>query len=124
MKGAKWLTIAVLAVASAATSRADWNDLRKGLDPQATLAAVGTPIIASQSKSRVHATWTYDAGGYIQFEQGRVAHWQAPKAAAGAALSAAPVTSAPVVAAAPAAATRAQRPATNPATTRRYVIVR
>jgi len=124
MKGVKWLTTAVLAVASAATSRADWDDLRPGLDQQATLAAVGTPIIASHSRSRVHATWTYDAGGYIQFEQGRVAHWQAPKAAAGGALNAAAVASAPVAAVTPVAATRTQRSAPKPATTRRYVIVR
>lgn len=128
MKGAKWLAISVLAVASAVTSRADWGEMRKGLDQQATLAAVGTPIIASQSRSRVHATWTYDSGGYIQFEQGRVAHWQAPRAMAGAALNAAAEGSAPVAAAtavAPAATTtRTQQAATRPATTRRYVIVR
>ena len=121
------MTACVLAVASAVTARADWSELQKGLDEEATLAAVGRPIIASQSKSRVHATWTYDSGGYVLFELGRVAHWQAPKAAGGGAsnLNAVAAMNAPVVAvAAPAATARTQRTAPKPAAPRRYVIVR
>lgn len=79
MKRMQLMTALLLALASGLTARADWSDMRAGLDEKATLAAVGAPIIASRSKSRVQATWTYDAGGYIQFERGRVAHWQVPK---------------------------------------------
>ena len=79
MKRAKLITALAIALASAAPSWASWSEVRAGLDEKATLAAVGVPIIASRSKSRVHATWTYDLGGYIHFERGRVAFWQAPR---------------------------------------------
>ncbi len=62
--------------------RADWGQLQAGLTEKAARAAVGAPLIASRSKSRVQATWTYDAGGYVQFERGRVTHWTAPRGAA------------------------------------------
>lgn len=59
--------------------RADWGRMQAGLTERAARAAVGAPLIASRSSSRVHAMWTYDAGGYVQFERGRVTHWVAPR---------------------------------------------
>lgn len=108
------LALAMASVASATPSRADWTQLRKGIDENAAVAAVGAPMIASRSKSRMHSTWTYDFGGYVQFEAGRVVHWSAPQLPAG-------VTELPKM---QAVAARSWSPAPKPTGTTRYVIVR
>ena len=59
--------VTVAAVFGAATAWAGWSDLKVGLDERAVLAALGQPIIVSRGSNGVHATWTYDWGGYVQF---------------------------------------------------------
>jgi hypothetical protein len=119
MKRAKLITALGIALASAAPSWAGWDEVRAGLDAQSALAAVGAPIIASRSKSRVQARWTYDLGGYIHFERGRVAFWQAPRGGveSGANL-AATFAAAPVVSAMP------EKPVAKPTAKRQLVMVR
>ena len=118
MKRAKLITALGIALASAAPSWAGWGDLRAGLDEKATLAAVGVPFIASRGKSRVQARWTYDLGGYIHFERGRVAFWQAPRGGLESGANSAAFAAAPAVSPAP-AQTGVKRPAT-----RQLVVVR
>lgn len=120
MKRAKFITALAIALASAASSwAAGWNDLRAGLDEKSTLAAVGTPIIASRSKSRVHSTWTYDKGGYIQFERGKVAYWQMPQGGRDQAAS-----NQPALSAAPVAQSAPVQSVAKPTLSHRLVIVR
>ncbi len=61
---------------SCGAARAQWADLKAGQDAQAVAKALGTPLIASQNKGGVHSTWTYDRGGYVMFEKGRVTFWR------------------------------------------------
>lgn len=74
----KRLVLLVLLVCVCATARADWADVREGIDAQAVMAAVGVPLLVNASKTKRQVTWTYDDGAYILFENGRVRFWQAP----------------------------------------------
>jgi hypothetical protein len=75
----KTLMIFVLLVISAASARADWKTLKEGQEKAAALQTVGVPLLMSKSRSGLQETWTYDSGGYILFERGRVRYWEAPK---------------------------------------------
>ncbi len=79
MNGAmkRFVVIALLLVASA---RADWRGVKEGLGPQAVINHVGRPLIESRVRHGLLVTWTYDNGGYILFENGRVLYWQMPQA--------------------------------------------
>jgi hypothetical protein len=77
----KTLMIFALMIVSAAIARADWETLKEGQEKDEALQAVGVPLIMSKSRSGLQETWTYDSGGYILFERGRVRYWAAPKAA-------------------------------------------
>lgn len=61
--------------------RAQWADLKPGQDAEAVAKALGQPLIASHNKGGVYSTWTYDRGGYVMFEKGRVTFWQPSKKA-------------------------------------------
>lgn len=73
--------VIVLLLLTAACAKADWKEVKEGLPHQAVLKAVGEPLMASKSKSGLQVKWTYDRGGYVIFEAGRVRFFQAPKAA-------------------------------------------
>jgi hypothetical protein len=68
----------VLAAMCVATARADWKDLKQGMDRAAVLRAVGTPLLENKGRS-VAQVWTFDAGGYVIFEGGRATFWEQPK---------------------------------------------
>lgn len=60
-------------------ARAAWSDISEGLDQASAKSQVGVPLITNQSRDGKLQTWTYDHGGYIYFEHGRVRFWQAPR---------------------------------------------
>ena len=62
--------------------RAEWSDLRDGIDARAVLRAVGQPLIRSRARAGLFETWTYDRGGYAMFVRGRLLYWHAPKSSA------------------------------------------
>ena len=76
----KRLVLVLLFAGVCASARAEWSDVREGIDVQAVLAAVGTPLMVSKSRTGLQVTWTYDEGGYVLFENGRVRFWQPPAA--------------------------------------------
>ncbi len=60
-------------------ARADWKDLKPGMDQQTAWKCAGTPMLLN--KARGSEVWTYDHRGYIMFEGGRVTYWEQPKTA-------------------------------------------
>lgn len=74
--------ILVLFACAAGSARADWQRVKEGLDQKAVLALIGPPMLANKSRSGRQQSWTYDAGGSISFENGRVRFWQAPRVTA------------------------------------------
>ena len=62
-----------------ASLHAAWRDLKPGIDRQQTIVAIGDPLFVN--KSRGYETWTYDRGGCVAFEAGRICYWQPPKPA-------------------------------------------
>lgn len=72
------LMLLLLALSCGAV-RAQWTDLKPGQDTQTVAKALGQPLIVSQNKGGVYSTWTYDRGGYVMFEKGRVTFWQPSK---------------------------------------------
>ncbi len=75
----KRVVLLLLFLVSGALARADWSDVREGMDGEAVLVFVGTPLIVSKSRSGAQETWTYDDGAYVLFERGRVSFWSAPR---------------------------------------------
>ncbi len=71
-------TIAIIFVLAASCARADWKDLKEGLDPTTAEHCVGAPLFGNRSRGGTFVTWTYDNGGFIFFENGRVHFWQPP----------------------------------------------
>jgi hypothetical protein len=69
----------VLAAMCIATARADWKDLKPGMDRAAVQRAIGVPLIENKGRTIVQI-WTYDSGGYVLFEGGRAKFWEPPKA--------------------------------------------
>lgn len=56
--------------------RADWSDLKPGMDANLARACVGMPLFGTNG--RATQQWNFDHGGYILFERGRVIYWQQP----------------------------------------------
>jgi len=75
----KKIVVIALLMVSCAGARADWRDVKEGLDPKAVFETVGRPLIESRARGGLLVTWTYDNGGYILFENGRVLYWQPPE---------------------------------------------
>lgn len=69
----------------AASARAEWADVKQGMDQPTVMQALGAPILMNKGKAGAEV-WTYDRRGYIQFQYGRVMWWDAsrpdPRAAA------------------------------------------
>ncbi|PTX91461.1 hypothetical protein [Opitutus sp. ER46] len=59
-------------------ARADWCELRAGMDRDSAWRCAGVPLLQNEARGG-NAMWTYDRCGYIIFERGRVAYWDAPK---------------------------------------------
>lgn len=77
----KRISFVLLLLVSAAWARADWKNVKEGVPQQTVLRTVGAPLMMTKSKTGLQVTWTYDRGGYILFEAGRVRYWQAPRPA-------------------------------------------
>jgi hypothetical protein len=73
------IVLLALLCLTVAHARAAWSDLKEGLDPKAVMLLVGQPLIANQARGGALITWTFDDGGYILFENGRLKFWQAPR---------------------------------------------
>ena len=71
------LAIAAIGLSAVATARAGWTNLKVGMDQEAAYKAAGMPLM--QIYGHGCGVWTYDRSGYIQFQSGRVAYWEAPK---------------------------------------------
>lgn len=78
------LSIILLALV-AGVARADWKDLKAGMDQNAAAAAVGMPLMQNRGRGGAQV-WTYDSQGFIQFQSGRVTYWEKSKPAASKAL--------------------------------------
>ncbi len=70
---------ALLFLLLASAAQAAWADIKAGLDQKTTREQVGVPLIQNKARQAAIETWTYDDGGYILFENGRVRYWQAPR---------------------------------------------
>lgn len=69
-----------LAMVLATAARAEWKDLKEGMDAPTALQCIGAPLLVNQGRTVSQLwVWTYDLGGYVQFEHGLVTYWQAPK---------------------------------------------
>jgi hypothetical protein len=55
--------------------RAGWTELAPGLAGDAVVRALGVPLVQSHGGGGRWAVWTYDAGGCVLLEHGRVTHW-------------------------------------------------
>lgn len=73
------LGLVLLLGASALAARAEWRELQEGQDYKAVKDSVGEPLIVCRGRNGAQETWTYDCGAYVQFENGRVSFWQAPR---------------------------------------------
>ena len=80
MKTCMLIGVFVFSLVATAAKGADWKDLRRGCEKQVVLEAVGAPLMINKSKTGRQETWTYDCGGYIIFENGRVSYWQPSRA--------------------------------------------
>ena len=65
-------------VALATAARAEWADVKPGMDTAAVLRCVGAPLMQSKNRGLVQI-WTYDHRGYIEFANGTVSYFEAPK---------------------------------------------
>jgi hypothetical protein len=74
----KAVLVLLLAVLSGAAARADWKELRPGMDRAAVLRALGAPLLENKGRAS-SAEWTYDCGGYVMFAGGRATFWETPK---------------------------------------------
>jgi hypothetical protein len=75
----KAIVASFLALLVSSTVSAAWGDLRLGMDEKAVLQRVGMPLMQNRGKGGA-ATWTYDCGGHILFQNGRVTFWDEPDA--------------------------------------------
>ena len=65
-------------VALATAARAEWADVKPGMDTATVLRCVGAPLMQSKNRGLVQI-WTYDHRGYIEFANGTVSYFEAPK---------------------------------------------
>lgn len=70
--------ILIIALLLVSCARADWKDLKVGLDPQTAAELVGAPLFQNRTRGGTMVNWVFDNGGFILFENGRVKFWQAP----------------------------------------------
>jgi hypothetical protein len=70
--------VAIIFLLAASCVRADWKDLKEGLDLAAAEQCVGAPLFGNQSRGGTYVNWVFDNGGYILFECGHVRFWQQP----------------------------------------------
>lgn len=68
--------VLILALVLASAARAEWRDVREGLTEFEVLQVIGVPLIINKSRSGLQTSWTYDRGGYVLFEHGRVRYWR------------------------------------------------
>jgi hypothetical protein len=68
----------VAALLLAGVARAEWKDVKPGMDGKAVIEAVGMPLIQNRGRGGAEL-WTYDDCGFIQFNGGRVVFFDAPK---------------------------------------------
>ena len=59
--------------------KAEWKDLREGLEVPAVILAIGQPLIKSRTRAGLFETWTYDRGGYAVFVRARLSYWREPR---------------------------------------------
>ncbi len=64
-----------LAIAALPSLRAEWADMKPGLGANEVMRALGVPLVQSHGAAGRWAVWTYDAGGCVLLENGRVTHW-------------------------------------------------
>ena len=76
----KAVLLIALTTLVAGVARADWKDIKPGMDARTAWNCAGVPII--RSKGPAAEMWTYDNGGYILLSGSRVTYWEAPKAPA------------------------------------------
>jgi hypothetical protein len=65
----------VLALAALPSLRAEWADMKPGIGANEVVRALGVPLVQSHGAAGRWAVWTYDAGGCVLLENGRVTHW-------------------------------------------------
>ncbi len=75
MKSVLRLFLLAVAGAVAPSLRAEWADVKAGLPADAVVRALGVPLVQSHGAAGRWAVWTYDAGGCVLLEHGRVTHW-------------------------------------------------
>ena len=68
----------VLVLLGGTALRADWKDLKPGMDRAAVSRCLGTPLMETKGRA-MSGVWTYDCGGYAMFSGGRLVHWEKPK---------------------------------------------
>ena len=73
------LGIALLGL-TVSVAHASWAGIREGIDVKEVTEQVGAPLILCVTRSGAWQTWSYDRGGYILIENGKVRFWQMPRA--------------------------------------------
>lgn len=73
---------AILGTAAPATVAPElcWAGVREGATREQVSALLGAPLM--RNSSRGHERWVYDAGCEVQFKDGLVRWWTAPRGAA------------------------------------------
>lgn len=77
--GMKAVLAVVVALFATIAARADWKDLKKGMDRTTAMQCVGVPILTSRGHAGAFEVWTYDSGGFVMFEGGVVTYWEHSK---------------------------------------------
>ena len=77
--GMKAVLVVAVALFATVAARADWKDLKKGMDRAAAAQCVGAPILTSRGHAGAFEVWTYDSGGFVMFEGGVVTYWEPSK---------------------------------------------
>jgi len=61
-----------------AVARANWSNLKVGMDRARVAACVGQPLLQNHGRGGAEI-WTYDRCGYIEFSRGQVVYWAPSK---------------------------------------------
>ena len=67
-----WVIAAAVLLPAAA--RADWTNLRVGMERERVASCVGQPLLQNHGRAGAEI-WTYDRCGYIEFQHGRLTFW-------------------------------------------------
>ncbi len=65
----------LLAITALPSLRAEWADMKAGIGANEVVRALGVPLVQSHGAAGRWSVWTYDAGGCVLLENGRVTHW-------------------------------------------------